>query len=141
MYTFPANLDFDNPLSEIQIAKGHFQFNLRLKNGVNTNFKFSDKSLDKEKYLKFLPKDGEVPLETIQVSYDKKDHQIYGFRFLDRAGALILVTDKFDNKDEDLVVQEIKLGEGERWLGFTTGLVKENYGFFYGMSLITAKRQ
>lgn len=68
-HQFPANLsknlDFDNPLSEIQMATGCYEFNLRLKNGVNSDFKFSDETHGKEKFLKFLPENGEVPLETI----------------------------------------------------------------------------
>ena len=47
------------------MATGRLEFNLRLKNGVNSDFEFSDETHDKEKYSKFLPEDGEVPLETI----------------------------------------------------------------------------
>ncbi len=47
------------------MATGYYNFNLRLKNGVNSDFKFSDETHDKEKYSKFLPEDGEAPLETI----------------------------------------------------------------------------
>ena len=41
------------------------EFNFRLKNGVNSDFKFSDETHDEEKYLKFLPEKGKAPLETI----------------------------------------------------------------------------
>ncbi len=118
-HQFPANLDFDNPLSEIQrdTTGGYAEFNLRLKNGVNSDFEFPDETHNKEKYLKFLPEDGEVPLETIEVSYNMYNHEIQGFRFLDRKGALILETFLF-GCDDECEEKVIKLGEGERWVGF-----------------------